>query len=325
MTLSSKPADGPPSASFFVSLALILRVVPDIGQAASAPLGLIAGAGTFPHLVLAGARAAGREVVVVGLRGNADATLADGAKAYYSAGIVQAGRWIRVFRRHGVREAVMAGRVDKSQMLHLPRWRQWLAYLPDWTSIKIWYFRVADRRNDSLLRAVADAMAEKGIRLIDSTAYCADALAPEGVLTRRAPTAAQLADIELGWRVAKEMGRLDVGQSVAVKDSDVVAVEAIEGTARMITRAGELCRAGGWTLVKVAKPNQDMRFDVPTVGAATIEQMAAARAGVLVVEAGKTLMLERERMVAAADQAGIVIIGRSDAGSAPISPQVPAG
>ncbi len=276
-----------------------------------APLGLIAGAGSFPLLVADGARACGRRLVVVGLRDCADESLRDRADKFYRAGIAQAGRWIRVFRREGVREAVMAGGVDKSRMLGRSWWRLWLAYRPDWTSIRIWYFRAADRRNDTLLRATADEMERRGVTLIDSTVYCRDALAPEGLLTRRAPSASQQADIELGWRMAREMGRLDIGQSVAVKDKDVIAVEAIEGTARMIARAGELCRAGGWTLVKVAKPNQDMRFDVPTVGPATIEQMAAARGAVLVVEAGRTLLLERERMIAAADAAGIVVIGRS--------------
>lgn len=274
------------------------------------PIGVIAGMGTFPHLVAAGARAAGRRVVVVGLRECADESLREESDAFYHAGIVQAGRWIRIFRREGVRHAVMAGGVDKTRMLRQPWWRQWLAYRPDFTSIRIWYFSAADRRNDTLLRATANEMARRGVELIDSTTYTQDAMAPEGVLTRTRPTAAQEADIELGWRMAREMGRLDVGQSVAVKDKDVIAVEAIEGTARMIARAGELCRAGGWTLVKVAKPNQDMRFDVPTVGPATIEQLVAARAGALVVEAGKTLMLEREKLVSAADAAGIVVIGR---------------
>jgi DUF1009 family protein len=275
-------------------------------------LGLIAGVGSFPHLVAEGARAAGRRLVVVALRDCADESLREKADAFYRAGIVQAGRWIRILRREGVREAVMAGGVDKSRMLRQPWWRQWLAYRPDLTSIRIWYFRAADRRNDTLLRATADEMARQGVTLIDSTAYCRDALAPEGVLTRHHPSPAQLADIELGWRIAKEIGRLDIGQAVAVKDKDVIAVEAIEGTQRLIARAGELCPAGGWTLVKVAKPNQDMRFDVPTVGPATIEQLAAARAAVLVVESGKTLMLEGDKLLAVADAAGIAVIGRKE-------------
>lgn len=278
------------------------------------PLGLIAGAGRFPHLVAAGARAAGRRVVTVALRGNADESLRDESDSFHRAGIVRAGRWVRLLRRAGVREAILAGGVDKSQMLRHPWWRQWLAYLPDWTSIRIWYFRAPDRRNDALLRSLAETLEARGIRLIDSTTYCRDALAPPGVLTGRRPNAAQQADINLGWRIARALGRLDVGQAVAVKDKDILAVEAIEGTERMIARAGALCPKGGWTLVKVAKPGQDMRFDVPAVGSATIEQLAAARAAALVIEAGRTLMLDREAMIAAADRAGIVIVSiREDA------------
>jgi hypothetical protein len=273
-------------------------------------LGLIAGSGRFPSLVLDGARRAGVRVVVVGLRGCYDAEVRERADTFYEAGIARLGRWIRIFRREGVREAVMAGQVRKATMLALPRWRQWLAYLPDWTSIKVWYFKTADRRNDTLLRAVADEMARKGIELVDSTRYCPESMAPEGTLTRRALSAAESADAELGWRVARELGCLDVGQSVAIKDGDIIAVEAIEGTNRMIVRAGELCPKGGWVLVKVAKPNQDMRFDVPTVGPETIERLAAAHAAALVVEAGKTLMIDRARLVEAADRCGIAVVGR---------------
>ncbi len=153
-------------------------------------------------------------------------------------------------------------------------------------------------------------MMRKGVTLIDSTAYCRDALAGEGVLTRGTLTDAQAADVELGWRMAKEMGRLDVGQSVAVFCKDVIAVEAIEGTDAMIARVGQLCKAGGWTLVKTAKPNQDMRFDVPTIGATTVQRVADARGKVIVVEADKTLILEREKTVELANKLGIVIVGR---------------
>ncbi|MEE8168959.1 MAG: UDP-2,3-diacylglucosamine diphosphatase LpxI [Phycisphaerae bacterium] len=276
-------------------------------------LGLIAGAGAFPELVAQGARKAGRGLVIIGLREAAEDSLRPAADVFVRAGIVQLGRWIRVFRRHGVREVVMAGRVDKTRMLALPWWRQWLAYRPDVTSLRVWYFGVRDRRNDTLLRAVADEMSRRGLELIDSTRYCPEAMAPEGVLTARQPTAAQQADVELGWHVAKEMGRLDIGQSVAVKDKDVIAVEAIEGTDRMIERAGALCPSGGWTLVKAAKPNQDMRFDVPTVGPDTIDHLGQHGATVLVIEAGKTLMIEREEMIRRADRSGISIVSRRDA------------
>lgn len=274
-------------------------------------LGLIAGAGEFPTLVLQGAKRAGLRVVVVGLRGSCDGPVREMADVFYEAGVAQLGKWIRIFRREGAARAIMAGRVRKTKMLELPWWRQWLAYVPDWTSIKVWYFATSDRRNDTLLRAVADAMRARGIELVDSTAYCADSLATEGVLTQRGLTPAQQADAELGWAVAKEMGRLDVGQTVAVKDKDIIAVEAIEGTDAMIERAGQLCKTGGWTLVKVAKPNQDMRFDVPTIGVGTIEKVARCGGGAIVIEAGKTLILQREETMALAERMKVAVVGRA--------------
>ncbi len=277
-------------------------------------LGVIAGEGEFPCLVVAGARSAGMRIVVVGLRGSHDPSLRDAADAYYQSGLLRLGRWIRLFRREHAHRVIMAGRVRKAQMLELPRWRQWLAYLPDWTSIRVW-FSVPDRRNDTLLTAVADAMAQKGIQLIDSTTYCPDAMAAEGLLCGRPLSPDQQADADLGWHLAREMGRLDVGQSVAIKDKDVVAVEAIEGTDAMIQRAGALCKGGGWVLVKVAKPRQDMRFDVPTVGPDTIEMLAKHRGKVLVIESGKTLIVNRERTLNLARQHEITIIGRQ----APVS------
>jgi hypothetical protein len=277
-------------------------------------LGLIAGGGEVPKLVLSGAKRAGLRVVVVGLRGCFDASLPAGADVFYVAGVAKLGRWIRVLRHEQAGQAILAGKVRKAQALSLPWWRQWLAYLPDWSSIKVWYFHAADRRNDTLLRAVADEMRRKGIELIDSTKYCQDAMAVEGVWTRKALDAAQATDADLGWAVAKEIGRLDIGQSVAVKDKDVIAVEAIEGTDAMIARAGSLCKKGGWTLVKVAKPDQDMRFDVPTIGPETIERLAEARAGALVVEAAKTLVIDRPRLVALANKYGIaVVVGKGPA------------
>jgi DUF1009 family protein len=274
-------------------------------------LGLIAGEGSFPRHVLRGAKAAGLRVVVVGLRGSHDRSIREGADAFYVAGIAKLGRWIRIFRREGVTRAIMAGGVRKRRMLELPLWRQWLAYLPDWASIKVWFFAASDRRNDTLLAAVAHEMSRQGVELVDSTQYCRDAMAVEGLMTRKALSAGQQADADLGWRIAREMGRLDVGQAVAVKDLDVIAVEAIEGTDAMIERAGQLCRSGGWTLVKVAKPNQDMRFDVPTIGPDTIERLAQAGARALVVEADKTLCLERDKVIALANELGLTVVSRS--------------
>ncbi|MBI4578394.1 MAG: UDP-2,3-diacylglucosamine diphosphatase LpxI [Planctomycetes bacterium] len=269
-------------------------------------MGIIAGAGRFPFLVAEGARRAGRPVVVVALRGLADPGLKVHADRFYWSGVVRLGRWIRLFRRSGVREAIMAGSVRKSDMYS--RFRL-VRFLPDWTSLKLWFFEVPDRRNDTILRATADRMRSRGITLVDSIQYCGDHLASEGVMTRRQPTSAQQRDIEFGWPIAKEMGRLDIGQSIAVKEQEVIAVEAIEGTDRMIERAGALCRQGGWMLIKVAKPGQDPRFDVPTVGAATLENLHRHGASALVVEAGRTLMVDRPEVLALADKLGIVVVG----------------
>ena len=271
-------------------------------------LGLIAGAGRFPILVAEGARRAGLEVVIVGLRGLASPELQSLADKFYWSGVAKLGGWIRIFRREAVTRAILAGSVRKADMYG--RFRL-LKYLPDWTTIRLWFFTVSDRRNDTLLRAAADEMAARGVILEDSIAYCPESMAAEGVMTTREPSKSQLRDLEFGWRIAKELGRLDIGQAVAVKEQEIIAVEAIEGTDAMIRRAGELCRHGGWTLVKVAKPNQDMRFDVPTVGPETIENLKAAGAAMLVVEAARTLVVDREKVTALADRLGIVITARS--------------
>lgn len=277
------------------------------------PLGLIAGAGRFPFLVAEGARRAGRPVVAIGLKGLTHPALREQVDDFRWSGVVRLGRWIRVFRRAGVREAIMAGSVRKSDMY--VRFRL-LRFIPDWTSFKLWFFEVPDRRNDTLLRAAADCLARKGITLTDSIRYCADHLPAAGVLTRRRPSAAQQQDIAFGWPIAKQMGRLDIGQAIAVKEREVIAVEAIEGTDRMIERAGQLCRHGGWTLIKVAKPDQDPRFDVPTVGLETVENLARHGAKALVIEAGKTLVIDREQLIERAEALGIVVVALADAGPA---------
>ena len=278
----------------------------------NSPLGLIAGEGELPKLVARGARKAGRSVAIVGLRGCADPNIRDLADRFCWRGIVRLGGWIRAFKRAGCREVIMAGRVRKSRMFAGPRWRQWLQYLPDWTSVRVWYFQTRDKRNDTLLRAVADEMQRQGLTLIDSTAYIPEAMAEAGVLTRGEPPAGVLADAEFAWPLLKQIAGMDIGQSLAVKEKEVIAVEAIEGTDNLIVRAGQLCPQGGWTLVKVAKPNQDMRFDVPTIGPGTIENLHRARARGLVVEAEKTIVLEREQTLDLADRHRIAVIGKKD-------------
>jgi len=278
-------------------------------------LGLIAGAGSFPLLVAEGARREGRRLVIVALRGFADPRLRDRADAFYWSGVARLGRWKRIFAREHVREAIMAGRVRKADMYGRLRL---LRYLPDWTTLKVWYRKTRDKRNDSILRAAAAELATAGITLIDSTRYCRQAIAEPGVLTARGPSEQQWRDVHFGWRIAKEMGRLDIGQSIAVKEQEVIAVEAVEGTDEMIRRAGGLCPQGGWTLVKVAKPDQDVRFDVPTVGPDTMHNMHESGAALLAIEAGKTLVLEQDEVLELATRYGIVIVALT--GREPTSP-----
>ena len=275
---------------------------------AAEPLGIIAGAGRFPFMVADAARRDRRHVVVVALRGLADPALADHADAFHWSGLARLGAWVRLLRRHGVRHAILAGAVRKDVMYG--RFRL-LRLLPDWTSLRLWFFQLSDKRNDSVLSAVADVLQARGIHLDDAVRYSAEDMATVGTLTPRVPTDDQTGDIEFGWPIAREIARLDIGQSIAVKEREVIAVEAIEGTDRMIRRAGELCPVGGWTLIKVAKPSQDMRFDVPTIGPDTIENLARCKAACLVVQAGKTLIIDRLATLDAARRRGIAVLARN--------------
>ncbi len=221
-------------------------------------------------------------------------------------GVAKLGKMIRKFRRQGVKRIVMAGKVTKN-VIYTP-WR-FVQLCPDLRTLQWWYRRSrADNRDDSLLLSVIDEFERDGMTFASALDYCPELLVKEGILTRRAPTAAERGDIEFGWDMAKEMGRLDVGQSVAVKEKATLAVEAIEGTDRCIERAGLLCRAGGWTLVKVAKPQQDMRFDVPTIGLTTIENLHRAGARVLAIESAKTIVIDQDEVVALADRLGMSIV-----------------
>src|SRR5207244_3640870 len=200
----------------------------------------------------------------------------------------------------------MAGKIHKDTFLYRP-WRL-LSLVPDWRFVRFWYLQKrSDNRDDTLLHGLIREFAADGLHFQSALDLCPELLVPPGLLTRRRPTASEEADIALGWQTAREMGRLDVGQSVMVQDLCVVAVEAVEGTDRAITRAGELCRGRGFVVVKVAKPQQDMRFDVPTVGCATIEGLHRAGGKVLAVEAGKTILLDETEAVALADRYGITI------------------
>jgi len=267
-------------------------------------IGLIAGYGRFPILLARNARADNVRVIAVGIRHEASSELAEYVEKLHWCGVAQLGKLISIFKKEGITRAVMAGKVRKTWMYTPLRI---LRLMPDLRTIRLWYRRVRDRRDDSLLTAVAEELASEGITLESSLTYCRDLLAREGVLTRRHPTESERKDIRFGWDLAKNMGRLDVGQSVAVREQAVLAVEAIEGTDEAIRRAGHLAR-GHFTVVKVAKPDQDERFDVPAIGPDTIRTVIEAGGRVIAVEADKTLLLDAEEAIALADEAGIALV-----------------
>jgi UDP-2,3-diacylglucosamine hydrolase len=281
---------------------------PTIPQSGS-PLGLIAGEGIFPLLVARGARAAGRKVVAAAFGGSAWPELRGEVDVFKWVGVMRVGQWIRVLRAQGCTEAILVGRVAKEKMYN--RWR-FFQYIPDIRTTVLWFRTFhRDKRDQTVLGALDRELASEGIHLIDQTKYCAEHLATPGVLTRTPPTEKQWDDIRFGWEICQTVSRLDIGQSIAVVDRNVVAVEAVEGTNAMIDRAGQLCKVGGWTLIKVSNFRQDMRLDVPTVGTTTIEKLHANRAAALVLEPGKTIILEKAKVLELADRYRITIVGYS--------------
>ena len=286
------------------------RRAPHANRADAAPIGLIAGQGQLPVIVARGIRASGRRVSCIGLRDQFVPELPALCDDFEEAGVVQLGRWLRLSRRFGVTEAVMVGRVAKARM-HDPfrLFRQ----LPDWRAVNLWYRKLRhDRRSATLLTVLADDLAKEGRVLIDSTTYIPDHMASEGVMTTRQPTDEQRGDIDFGWPLLKQVGSLDIGQAIAVREKDVIAVEAVEGTDRMIARAGELCRRKGWTLLKTARPGHDMRADVPTIGVSTIESMHKAGGGCIAVGVGRVILVDRPAVLAAADRLGVAVVGVRD-------------
>jgi len=272
------------------------------------PVGLIAGSGRLPFLVAQGMRAAGRPVVIAALGGLASPRLKDLADTFTWVLITRLGGWFRYFHKHQVNEAVMIGGVSKKEMFSRLRF---LRYIPDLTTIRVWYSTArADRRDNRLLLAVVDELRREGIELVSSVKYCEEHLADEGLMTRTPVPRGRESDVEFGWAIARASAHLDIGQSLAVKDGDIIAVEAMEGTDAMIRRAGRVCRVGGWTMAKVARPKQDMRFDVPTIGPSTIRNLKDAKCICLVVEAGKTLIVDKPATLALADRLKIAIIGK---------------
>jgi hypothetical protein len=271
-------------------------------------LGLIAGNGRFPLLVLDAARARGAEVVVAAIKEETFPEIEQhGAKAVHWMSLGELGKLIETFKREGVTRAVMAGQVKHKQIFS--------AIKPDWRMAKL-LLSLGSRNTDSLIGAVAKALAEEGITLMDSTSYLEPLLAHAGVLTSRAPTEREQQDIAYGRAVARHLAQYDIGQTVVVAGAACVAVEAMEGTDATIQRAGEIMASlpakasalsRNLTVVKVAKPGQDMRFDVPVIGVATIEAMRRAGATCLAIDAGKCLLLDGDAVIRAADEAEIAI------------------
>jgi UDP-2,3-diacylglucosamine hydrolase len=280
-------------------------------------VGIIAGWGRYPIVVTEALKRNGIQTVCVGLIDHADPVIETICDEFRWIGVAKVGGVIRYFKQHGVDCAVMAGKVFKVKLFEP---RAPLKLTPDWRTIRTFWSHFVtakrDRKDDTLLLAVVDSLEADGISILPATDFAPELLVKFGQLTRLRPSRAQLKDIEFGWQLAKEMGRLDIGQSVMVKDRACLAIEAIEGTDECIRRAGALCRAGGFTVVKVAKPQQDMRFDVPAVGMGTLETMVATGGKMLVVEAGKTILLDEPQFLEFADKNKLIVVALDEALSA---------
>jgi UDP-2,3-diacylglucosamine hydrolase len=269
-----------------------------------ARIGIIAGNGRFPFLALQGARSLGHDVTVVAVKEEAfpelEQAARDASANYHSVSLGHLGKCIKILKEDRVSQAVFAGQVKHTKIFS--------GIIPDMTLLSV-LTRLKARNTDALISAVADVMRDRGIEFLDSTVFLGPLLARSGQLTRRGPTEEEQGDLEFGYGVADVIAGLDVGQTIVVKDKAVVAVEAMEGTDEVISRAGRLA-GGGVRVVKVAKPRQDMRFDVPVIGMATVEQMRAAGATAISIDAERTLVIDGDRVFAAADEAGITIVGR---------------
>ena len=261
--------------------------------------GLIAGNGQFPFLVVEGARKQGAKLAIAAIKEETDRRIDEVADDVVWVGVGQLGKMISYFKSRGVTKAIMAGQVKHVQIFS--------GSLPDVRMLKM-LWNLPKRNTDALIGGVADELASEGIELIDSTYFLKDHLAPKGILTKRGASDLEIGNIEYGLHIADEIARLDLGQTIVVRAKACVAIEAMEGTDATIRRAGELAK-GKLTVVKVAKPDQDMRFDVPVVGVPTIETMIEAGATCLSITAAKTLIYDREQMTALANKNGICIIG----------------
>lgn len=268
-------------------------------------IGLLAGWGRFPIVFAEEARRQGFSVYCSAIEGMADEEMAKYCDHVQFTPLARFGSAIRFFRKNRVQRIVMAGKVDK-QVLFAP-WRI-LRLMPDLRTLNMWLRHVTNKQDDTLLLAVIREFERDNLKFESAVNICPELLVKHGFLTKRQPTTSQWKDIRFGWEMAKEMGRLDIGQTVIVNDTAVIAVEAIEGTDQCIRRAGELCKRGNLVVIKVAKPQQDMRFDVPTIGIQTLKTMQEAGARVLAIESGMTILLDEAEVIAMAERLGIAIV-----------------
>ncbi len=263
--------------------------------------GLIAGNGRFPFLVLEAARSQGIDMVVAAIKEETSPDIERQARTVHWLSLGQLGKLIKTFKAEGVNKAIMAGQVKHKQIFS--------GILPDLKMMQV-LASLATRNTDSLIGAVARVLEDEGIHLIESTLFLEPLLPRPGVLTKRPPSEDEQKDLEYGYKLARELGRLDVGQTVVVADAACVAVEAMEGTDAVIQRAASLANGRALRVVKLAKPNQDLRFDVPVIGIPTVEVLRRSGATAMAIEAGKTLMIDRDELLREADAAAITIVAR---------------
>lgn len=271
------------------------------------PMGLIAAGGRLPVLVAQGMKARGHPVHCLGLASQYEPELRGLCDKFMDVGALKLGSWGRMLRQSGATFAVMVGRVDKARMLH--SWREIVRNAPDIRSLRVFFRLRTDRRSHLILATIAEELAKDGVHLIDSTAHITEHLAHAGHMTDRTPSGAQKLDIEFGWPILREMLRLDVGQAIVIRSRDVIAVEAVEGTDRMLERAGSLCASGNWTLLKGARAGHDRRADVPVIGPDTIEKMHKHGGRCIALAAGDVIIIDKAKTLELADRLGIAVIG----------------
>ncbi len=289
----------------------MISVQPNLNEpTSSACIGIVAGWGEYPCRVAQAVRDRGHRVAVAAIRSHASEELKSMADFHEWVGVCKLGRMQRFFKIHDASQVCLAGKLFKDKILY-HGWG-WIQHFPDlecWKSVvPLFLSKHGTTNDDRLLGSVVDSFLRKGMTVIPGTDFATELLAEPGVLTRTKPSRLAMADIEFGWKMAKQIGGMDIGQAVTVLDRTILAVEAVEGTDACIERTGILCPRGGFALVKVAKPQQDMRFDLPTIGPQTIERMAKAGGRAIAIESGKTILLDRVRTLQTADARGICIV-----------------